>query len=234
LGAFAIRCLTTPLPYGIVPPPVKAAARTPGRPGCYIEREEDSITTTASEYRINQEIRVPEVRVIGPNNENIGVISIQEALRMAREAEKDLVEVSPNADPPVCRILDFGKFLYEKTKKEKEARKAQKIIEVKEIQLRPKTTDHHAGFKVRDARRWLEEGKKVKVRIKFRGREITYPQIARQELAEIAQELADIAIVEQNPDLEGRTMLMVLAPNPKKAKPAKRPDKPETAEEKTE
>lgn len=190
----------------------------------YVEREEDRITTTASEYRINQEIRVPEVRVIGPNNENIGVIPLQEALRLAREAEKDLVEVGPTADPPVCRILDFGKFLYEKTKKEKEARKAQKIIEVKEIQLRPKTTDHHAGFKVRDARRWLEEGKKVKVRIKFRGREITYPHLARQELAEIAQELADIAIVEQSPDLEGRTMLMVLAPNPKKSKPAKKPD----------
>ena len=175
------------------------------------------------------------MRVIGPNNENIGVISIQEALRLAREAEKDLVEVGPTADPPVCRILDFGKFLYEKTKKEKEARKAQKVIEVKEIQLRPKTTDHHAGFKVRDARRWLEEGKKVKVRIKFRGREITYPQIARQELMEIAQELADIAVVEQNPDLEGRTMLMVLAPNVKKSKPAaKKPDKPEEVEAKTE
>ena len=176
------------------------------------------------------------MRVIGPNNENIGVIPIQEALRLAREAEKDLVEVGPTADPPVCRILDFGKFLYEKTKKEKEARKAQKVIEVKEIQLRPKTTDHHAGFKVRDARRWLEEGKKVKVRIKFRGREITYPQIARQELMEIAQELADIAVVEQTPDLEGRTMLMVLAPSAKKSKPvAKKPDKPEEeVEQKTE
>ncbi len=175
------------------------------------------------------------MRVIGANNENIGVISIQEALRLAREAEKDLVEVSPNADPPVCRILDFGKFLYEKTKKDKEARRAQKIIEVKEIQLRPKTTDHHAGFKVRDARRWLEEGKKVKVRIKFRGREITYPQIARQELMEIAQELADIAVVEQSPDLEGRTMLMVLAPGVKKGKPAvKKPDKPEETEQKAE
>ncbi len=218
-----MRCLTTPRPYGIFRR--VTAARQPGAAWLlYVEREEDRITTTASEYRINQEIRVPEVRVIGPNNENIGVIPLQEALRLAREAEKDLVEVGPTADPPVCRILDFGKFLYEKTKKEKEARKAQKIIEVKEIQLRPKTTDHHAGFKVRDARRWLEEGKKVKVRIKFRGREITYPHLARQELAEIAQELADIAIVEQSPDLEGRTMLMVLAPNPKKSKPAKKPD----------
>lgn len=154
--------------------------------------------------------------MIGAKNENLGVITIQEALRAAREAGKDLVEVSPNAEPPVCRILDYGKFLYEKTKKEKEARRAQKVIEVKEIQLRPKTTDHHAGFKVRDARRWLEEGKKVKVRIKFRGREITYPHLAQQDLMEIAKELEDVAIVEQMPDLEGRTMLMVLAPNPKR------------------
>jgi len=166
--------------------------------------------------------------VIGPNNENLGVITIQEALRIARESNKDLVEVSPTAVPPVCRILDYGKFLYEKSKKEKEARKAQKVIEVKEIQLRPKTTDHHAGFKVRDARRWLELGMKVKVRIKFRGREITYPQIARQDLMDIAKELSDVAIVEQMPDLEGRTMLMVLGPNPKRIKkeaaPVKKPD----------
>ena len=128
----------------------------------------------------------------------------------------------------MCRILDYGKFLYERSKKEKEARKAQKVIEVKEIQLRPKTTDHHAGFKVRDARRWLEAGMKVKVRIKFRGREITYPQIARQDLMDIAKELADVAVVEQMPDLEGRTMLMVLGPNPKRVKPiiAKAPDVP--------
>lgn len=171
------------------------------------------------------------MRVIGPNNENVGVVTIQEALRLARDSEKDLVEVSPNADPPVCRVLDYGKFLYEKSKKEKEARKAQKVIEVKEIQLRPKTTDHHTGFKVRDARRWLEEGKKVKVRIKFRGREITFPEIARQELMDIAKELADVAIVEQSPDIEGRTMLMVLGPNPKRVKPAgKKPEEqPEEA-----
>jgi translation initiation factor IF-3 len=183
------------------------------------------IHISTSDYRLNEQIRAREVRVIGAKNENLGVITIQEALRAAREAGKDLVEVSPNADPPVCRILDYGKFLYEKTKKEKEARKAQKVIEVKEIQLRPKTADHHAGFKVRDARRWLEEGKKVKVRIKFRGREITYPQIARQDLMDIAKELEDVAIVEQMPDLEGRTMLMVLAPNPKRAtaKPADKP-----------
>jgi len=157
--------------------------------------------------------------VIGPNGENLGVITVQEALRVAREAEKDLVEVSPNTTPPVCRILNFGKFLYERSKKDKEARKAQKVIEVKEIRLRPKTTDHHRSFKVRDARRWLLDGMKVKVRIKFRGREITYPEIARGELREVATELADVAIVEVSPDMEGKTMLMVLAPARKVSKP---------------
>jgi translation initiation factor IF-3 len=144
------------------------------------------------------------------------VVSTQEALRIAREANLDLVEVSPNADPPVCRVLNFGKFLYEKAKKEREARRAQTKIEVKEIRLRPKTTDHHRGFKLRDARRWLLEGMKVKVRIRFRGREITYPEIAREDLAQIAQELSDVGVVEQNPDMEGRTMLMVIGPAKKK------------------
>ena len=170
--------------------------------------------------------------MIGPNGENLGVITVQEAIKIAREAEKDLVEVSPNASPPVCRILNFGKFLYEKAKKEKEAKKAQKTIEVKEIRLRPKTTDHHRSFKVRDARRWLLEGMKVKVRIRFRGREITYPEIARGELAEVASELADVAVVEVSPDMEGKTMLMVLAPAKKSAakggekapKPGKKPN----------
>ena len=136
---------------------------------------------------------------------------------MAREASLDLVEVSPGADPPVCRILNLGKFMYEKEKKEKLARKAQTKIEVKEIRLRPKTTDHHRSFKVRDARKWIAEGMKVKVRIRFRGREITYPEIAREDLAQIAKELEDVAVVEQQPDMEGRTMLMVLGPGKKKA-----------------
>ena len=164
------------------------------------------------EYRINNEITVHEVRLIGANGENVGVIGIREALAMAEEAELDLVEVAPNADPPVCKILDYGKFLYEQNKKERQARKQQKTVEVKEIRLRPKTTDHHRSFKVRDARSWLEEGMKVKVRIRFQGREITYPEIARQLLADIANDLADIAVVEQQPGMEGRTMLMVLAP----------------------
>ena len=114
--------------------------------------------------------------------------------------------------------MDYGKFLYERTKKEREARKAQVKIEIKEIRLRPKTNEHHRGFKIRDARRWLEVGMKVKVRIRFRGREITYPEIALNDLKTIAEDLADIAIVEQSPSLEGHSMLMVLAPATQKKK----------------
>lgn len=169
---------------------------------------------------MNDAIRVPQVRLIGPKGENIGVVSIEEAKRVAREADLDLVEVAPNSDPPVCRVMDFGKFIYEKAKKEREARKAQTKIEVKEIRLRPKTNEHHRDLKVRDARRWLEDGMKVKVRIRFRGREISYPEIALNDLKEIAEELSDIAVVEQQPGLEGRTMLMVLAPG--KAAPKKK------------
>ena len=137
---------------------------------------------------------------------------------MAREAQLDLVEISPQAEPPVVQIMDFGKFLYEQHKKEREARKAQKVIEVKEIQLRPKTDPHYRGFKVRDARKWLEEGMKVKVRVRVRGREIAYPQLAREDLDEVAKDLADIAVIEQYPNMEGRTMLMVLAPSGKAKK----------------
>jgi translation initiation factor IF-3 len=158
------------------------------------------------------------VRLIDASGENIGVVSREEAFRMAQEADLDLVEVAPNADPPVCRVMDYGKFLYERTKKEREARKAQVKVEIKEIRLRPKTTEHHRGFKVRDARRWLENGMKVKVRIRFRGREITYPEIALNDMKSIAEELSDVAIVEQNPSLEGNSMLMVLAPTKAKKK----------------
>lgn len=150
--------------------------------------------------------------MITEDNENIGVVSIREALDRAAHAGLDLVEVAPNADPPVCRIMDFGKFLYAKAKKDREARKQQKQIEVKEIRLRPKTSDHHLEIKVRNARRWLESGMKVKVRIQFRAREITYPEIGREILDTIANAVEDVGVVEQRPNMEGSTMLMVLAP----------------------
>lgn len=137
---------------------------------------------------------------------------IEQALKIARDAELDLVEVAPGAVPPVCRVMDFGKFLYERTKKEREARKSQTKIEIKEIRLRPKTNDHHRSFKVDDARRWLLDGMKVRVTIRFRGREITYPELALEDLKEIAEELSDVATIEQAPAIEGRTMGMMLTP----------------------
>lgn len=175
------------------------------------------------DFRVNEAIRVPEVRLIGPNGENVGVVPIRQAIQIAREAELDLVEVSPNATPPVCRVLDFGKFLYEREKKEREAKKAQTKIEVKEIRLRPKTNEHHRGFKVDDARRWLLQGHKVRVTIKFRGREMDYPELALEDLKEIAQSLADVSVIEQAPMMEGRTMLVVLGPA--KLKAAKKTEK---------
>ena len=123
---------------------------------------------------MNEGIRVPEVRLIGADGGNVGVVTIRQALQIARDAELDLVEISPGADPPVCRVMDFGKFIYERAKKEREAKRAQTKIVVKEIRLRPKTNEHHRDFKVRDARKWLQDGNKVKVRIRFRGREISY------------------------------------------------------------
>lgn len=140
------------------------------------------------------------------------MVPIKQALQIARDADLDLVEVSPNATPPVCRVMDFGKFVYERAKKDREAKKSQTKIEVKEIRLRPKTNEAHRGFKVDDARRWLLQGHKVRVTIKFRGREMDYPEIALEDLKEIAADLADVSTVEQAPQMEGRTMLVVLAP----------------------
>jgi len=185
------------------------------------KKAERRITISTQQYRVNETIHARQVRVIGPKGENLGELTTSEALRIAREADLDLVEVAPNATPPVCRVMDFGKFLYERTKKEREARKAQTKIEIKEIRLRPKTNEHHRSFKVRDARRWLEDGMKVKVTVRFRGREITYPEIALEDLREIAEELADAATIEMAPNMEGRTMMMVLAPA-KLAKAAKK------------
>lgn len=162
------------------------------------------------------------MRLIAPDetgkNVNMGVVPIDKAMAIARERSLDLVEVAPNEDPPVCKIMDHGKYLYSKKKREREARKQQKQVEIKEIRLKPKTDDHHLGFKVRDARRWLGEGIKVKVRIQFKGREITYPEIGREMLDTVAEQLSDIAIIEQSPNMDGRSMLMVLAPASDKKK----------------
>ena len=155
---------------------------------------------------------MPEVRLIGAKGDQLGIVAITEALRIAQEEQTDLVEVAPQAEPPVCRLMDYGKFLYEQSKKERESRKSQKQTEIKEIRLRPKTGEHDIAFKLRDARRFLQRGAKVKVRIRFRGREITHPELGRALLNRVAEELSDVAVVEQSGRMEGHTMLMVLGP----------------------
>ena len=161
---------------------------------------------------MNRQIRASKVRLIDADGENRGVVPMEQAKQAAISTGLDLVEVAPHADPPVVKVMDYGKFKYEQEKKAQAARKSQKQIEVKEIQLRPKTADHHRDFKVRRARGWLEEGKKVKVRMRFRGREITYPEIGRERLKDIAEELSDVAEVEQRPNMDRYSMLMLLTP----------------------
>jgi translation initiation factor IF-3 len=166
--------------------------------------------------RTNEAIRAKEVRLIGEKGEQLGVFPLREALEIAREHNLDLVEVAPQADPPVCRLLDFGKYSYERARKAREARKSQKPVEVKEIRFRPKTGEHDVNFKVNRMRGFLEEGYKVKVRVLFRGREITHPEIAQEMLTKIATGLKDIAAVELYPRMEGRSMFMILTPTGKK------------------
>ncbi|MGC8826742.1 MAG: translation initiation factor IF-3 [Anaerolineae bacterium] len=163
-------------------------------------------------HRVNEAIRAPQVRVIDETGKQIGVMTPAEALRLAEERGLDLVEVSPNADPPVCRLMDYGKFAYERAKREREARKAQKTIEVKEVRLRPKIGEHDLAFKLRDMRRFLASGNKVKVRILFRGREAAHPEVGKELLDRLAAEMADVASVEQEPQVEGRTLVMLFAP----------------------
>ncbi|HSG14905.1 MAG TPA: translation initiation factor IF-3 [Anaerolineae bacterium] len=166
----------------------------------------------SSNYRVNHRIRAPQVRLIDHNGDNHGVVSIKEARDIAEEAELDLVEVAPNANPPVVRVMDYGKFIYEKTRKEREARKHQKQVEIKTIKLSPKIAAFHRDLNVRKARGWLLEGKKVKVVVRFRGREITYPELGQDMMNGVAEELKEVSTIEQRPNLEGWSMVMMLAP----------------------
>lgn len=162
--------------------------------------------------RINEQIRVPEVRLIGADGQQVGVMPTREALAMAQEANLDLVEVAPQAAPPVCRIMDYGKFKYQQSKKQQEARRRQTTIQVKEVKFRPKIEIHDMAFKMRNARRFLEEGDKVKISVIFRGREIAHTDRGYNLLAQIAEGIADIAQVEQHPKLEGRNLSMIVGP----------------------
>ena len=162
--------------------------------------------------RINEQIRVPEVRLIGPDGEQVGVMPTREALTQAAEAHLDLVEVAPQASPPVCRIMDYGKFKYQQSKKQQEARRRQTIIQVKEIKVRPKIEEHDMGFKLKNTRRFLGEGDKVKISVIFRGREIAHTDRGFKILSQMAEALADVGTVEQAPRLEGRNMSMIVTP----------------------
>ncbi len=157
-------------------------------------------------------IRAREVRVISSDGEQLGVLSVRDAIAKAEELGLDLVEVAPNAVPPVCRIMDFGKYKYEMSKKANESRKHQTVIAVKEIKFRPRTDDHDIEFKTNNIKRFLSEGDKVKVSIMFRGREMAHPEQGRALLEHVVQMLQDIAVVEQMPRMEGRNMFLMLAP----------------------
>lgn len=162
--------------------------------------------------RVNELIESPNVRVVDHNGEMVGVLSVQEGMEMAYEVGLDLVEVSPNADPPVCKILDYGKFKYEEQKKRNEARKKQKVIDVKEIKMRPGIDVHDYDVKMRNVRRFLDEGDKVKITIRFRGREMAHQELGMKVLDRVRDELEELVKVEQFPRMEGRLMTMVVAP----------------------
>lgn len=170
---------------------------------------------TEKEVRINGEINAPEIRLLGPQGEQIGIVNLAEATRQAEEAELDLVEIAPTAKPPVCRIMDYGKFKYYEAKKAHEAKLKQKQIQVKEIKFRPGTDDGDYNIKVRNLRRFLSEGDKTKVTLRFRGREMAHQELGVALLKRVEADLLELGQVEQFPRMEGRQMVMVVAPRKK-------------------
>jgi translation initiation factor IF-3 len=180
--------------------------------------------------RLNEEITTPQVRLLGPEGEQLGVVAIRDALAQAEEAELDLVEIAPTASPPVCRIMDYGKFKYQEAKRQHEAKLKQKQVQVKEIKLRPGTDENDYQIKMRNMVRFLGEGDKVKVTLRFRGRELSHQEFGMRQLERVKADLVEIGLVEQMPKMEGRQMVMVIAP----AKKAPVTSKPKAKEEQTE
>ena len=185
-----------------------------------------------NETRVNERIRVPQVRVIGDDGAQLGILGVREALALAQEKGLDLVEVSPTARPPVCRIMDYGKFKYEQSKRERKARKKQHVMHLKEVKLRPKIDDHDYDFKMTHAREFLTHRDKVKVTVTFRGREMAHQELGHQMLQKVIAALADIATPESIPKSEGRTLVMIMLPKPAKVGPGSAPEgtKPAVAE----
>jgi translation initiation factor IF-3 len=166
----------------------------------------------SKEVKVNKEIRARQVRVIGENGEQLGILHIKEALRAAEEHSLDLVEVSPAAEPPVCKLMDYGKFRYEQAKKEKDSKFKRRTLDVKEVKLRPKIDDNDFNVKKNTAERILKTGNKVKITLMFRGREVVYTELGKQLMMKLSEELEPICTVERAPKLEGRNMIMILAP----------------------
>jgi translation initiation factor IF-3 len=177
--------------------------------------------------RINERIRAPQIRVIGDEGEQLGIMSVRAAIGIARERGLDLVEVAPGVNPPVCRIIDYGKYQYEQKKKANEAKKKQTTITVKEIKFRPSTDDHDYQYRVKHAREWLEDGDKVRATIWFRGREMSHRELGARILHRVEQDLSDIGEVEQRPKMEGNQMFLIIAPKRNKVvKSEKQEEKP--------
>lgn len=176
-----------------------------------LERREDR-TLKKEQENVNEKIRARQVRVIGADGSQLGIMSLQDALDAAREEGLDLVEVAPNADPPVCKIMDYGKFRYQQSKRSQEAKKKQTVIQVKEVKLRPKTDDHDIQTKLRHIRRFLAQKDKAKVTVIFRGREIAFKDRGEMVLQKVLDELKDEVVVEMPPKMEGRNLVMILAP----------------------
>jgi translation initiation factor IF-3 len=168
------------------------------------------------EHRINGEIQVPEVRLVGQEGEPLGIVDVREALRMAAEADVDLVEIAPTAEPPVAKLMDYGKFRYAEQKRLHEAKLKQKVVELKEIKFRPQTDENDYQIKMRNVKKFLEEGDKVKITIRFRGREMAHQEFGMQLVQRVRDEVAEISQVESFPKFEGRQMIMVLAAKKKK------------------
>ncbi|MGA7105681.1 MAG: translation initiation factor IF-3 [Candidatus Deferrimicrobiaceae bacterium] len=183
--------------------------------GIAISKRTDGVNRTRGDrININRNIRAKEVRVIDPDGNQIGVIPTYKAIAVANDFGLDLVEISPNASPPVCKIMDYGRFKYERTKKKQEAKKKQTTFQLKEIKVRPKTGEHDLNTKINHIKKFLDKKDKVKVTVIFRGREITLTNLGKELLEKIVQETEEVALLEQPPKFEGRTMVMVLAPKP--------------------
>ena len=195
-----------------IPPTFRAQTTNNLRNNVIARRPHNAPPSRETGPRVNDRVRGPEIRLIGAEGENVGVVTPERGLEMALDVGLDLVEISPNASPPVCKIMDFGKFKYETQKKEAEARKKQKIIEIKEVKFRPNTDKHDYEVKMRNVFKFLENGDKVKVTLRFRGREMAHLDLGRQLLERVADDVEEIGKIENMPKMEGRQMIMMIGP----------------------